>query len=227
MLGRNCSLRWRETGTSSLRNFSSRCCTCRGVRWHGPDLVWEHSFLPLEAPVSSAFGVVLGTAGHAIGWPMPRGGSQSISNALADYFRELGGRIEINRGVQNLNDLPKSRVTLFDTTAWEFPRIAGDRLPPRYRNRLENFRHTPGVFKIDYAPNGPIPWKAKPANEPGRSISVAFSMKSLRQSATSLMAKFPERPFVLVAQQSLFDNTRAPRGAHALDVLPRSIRLQD
>src|SRR5947207_8595352 len=100
-----------------------------------------HSFLPLESPVSSAVALVLGSAGHAVGWPIPRRGSQSISNALANYFRELGGKIETGRRIENLDQLPKSRVTFFDTTVWQFARIAGDRLPTRYRQRLENFKH--------------------------------------------------------------------------------------
>src|SRR5216117_3695663 len=88
-----------------------------------------HSFLPLEAPVSSAFALVLGLAGHAVGWPVPRNGSQQIATALASYLHELGGRIEVNPRLDNLNDLPKSRVILLDTSVWEFLRIAGNRLP--------------------------------------------------------------------------------------------------
>ncbi len=110
-----------------------------------------HSFLPLESLVSSAFGFVLGTAGHAVGWPIPRGGSQSISNALANYLGELGGKIEVNSRIENLDQLPESRATLFDMTAWQFARVAGNQLPSGYRRRLENFRHAPGIFKIDYA----------------------------------------------------------------------------
>src|SRR5206468_8545126 len=110
-----------------------------------------HSFLPLEAPASSAFALVLGLAGHAVGWPIPRGGSQQISNALATYLRELGGNIEVNHRIENLPDLPKSRAILLDVSVWEFLRIAGQQLPSRYRRRLESFRHAPGIFKIDYA----------------------------------------------------------------------------
>src|SRR5260370_4529504 len=116
-----------------------------------------HSFLPLESLVSSAFGLVLGRAGHAVGWRIPRGGSQSISNALAKYLIKLGGEIEIDRRIHNLEQLPKSRVTLFDTTVWQLARIAGDRFPNRYRRRLENFTHAPGIFKIDYALSSLIP----------------------------------------------------------------------
>src|SRR5437764_1037823 len=126
-----------------------------------------HSFLPLESPVSSAFGLVLGSAGHAVGWPIPRGGSQSISNALAKSFIRLAGEIEIDRRIQNLEQLPKSRVTLFDTTVWQLARITGERLPARYRQRLENFRHAPGIFKIDYALSSPIPWKVEGCRRAG------------------------------------------------------------
>src|SRR3954454_16325609 len=92
-----------------------------------------HSFLPLEAPVSSAFALVLGLAGHAVGWPIPRGGSQQISNALADYLRELGGKIELNRRIENLRDLPKSRAIFLDVSVWEFLQIASHEMPSGYR----------------------------------------------------------------------------------------------
>src|ERR1044071_8074630 len=109
-----------------------------------------HSFLPLEAIASSAFGLVLGMAGHAVGWPIPQGGSQQIANALANYLRELGGKIETNRRVENLHDLPKSRAIFLDVSVWEFLHIAYEQLPSAYRLRLESFRHAPGIFKIDY-----------------------------------------------------------------------------
>ena len=114
-----------------------------------------HSFLPLEAVGSSAFALVLGLAGHAVGWPIPRGGSQQIANALASHLRELGGKIEINQPVENLNDLPKSRAILLDVSVWEFLRIASGQLPSAYRRRLESFQHGPGIFKIDYALSEP------------------------------------------------------------------------
>ena len=126
-----------------------------------------HSFLPLEAPASSAFALVLGLAGHAVGWPIPRGGSQQISNALADYLRELGGKIEVNHRIENLRDLPKSRAILLDVSVWEFLRIAGQEMPSSYRRRLESFRHAPGIFKIDYALSEPIPWKAEACRRAG------------------------------------------------------------
>ncbi len=175
-----------------------------------------HSFLPLESPVSSAFALVLGAAGHAVGWPVPRGGSQSIANALADHFLALGGKIEIGQRIENLNQLPKSRATLFDTTVWQFARVAGDRLPNGYRRRLESFKHAPGIFKIDYALSSPIPWKAEECRRAG-TVHLGGTIDEIANAERDVArGKVPERPFVLVAQQSLFDETRAPGGQHTL-----------
>ena len=175
-----------------------------------------HSFLPLEAPASSAFALVLGLAGHAVGWPIPRGGSQQISNALASSLRDLGGKIEVNCPIENLNDLPKSRAILLDVSVWEFLRLAGQQLPSRYRRHLESFRHGPGVFKIDYALRSPIPWKAEACRRAG-TIHVGGGIEEIAASEREVArGKIPERPFVLVAQQSLFDQTRAPHNQHTL-----------
>src|ERR1051325_6825331 len=164
-----------------------------------------HSFLPLEAPVSAAFALVLGTAGHAVGWPSPRGGSQSISNALADYLGELGAKIETNRKIDNLDQLPKARAVLFDISVWQFARIAGDRLPIRYRRRLENFRHAPGVFKIDYALSAPTPWKAEACRRAGTVHLGGTFAETAGAERDAARGKLPARPFVLVAQQSCLD----------------------
>src|SRR5215471_17880840 len=175
-----------------------------------------HSFLPLEAPVSSAFALVLGLAGHAVGWPIPRSGSQQISSALAAYLRELGGTIEVNRRTENLRDLPKSRAILLDLSVWEFLRIAGQELPARYRRKLQSFRHAPGVFKIDYALSEAIPWKAEACRRAG-TIHLGGGIDEIAVTEREVArGKIPERPFALVAQQSLFDETRAPRGQHTL-----------
>jgi phytoene dehydrogenase-like protein len=175
-----------------------------------------HSFLPLEAPVSSAFGLVLGLAGHVVGWPIPRGGSRKITSALAAYLRELGGKIEVEHRVDDLNDLPKSRAVMLDISVWEFLRIAGHRMPPRYRRRLESFRHAPGIFKIDYALSEPIPWKAEACRRAG-TVHLSGTMNEIAVAESDISrGKIPERPFVLVAQQSLFDKTRAPAGQHTL-----------
>ena len=175
-----------------------------------------HSFLPLESIASSAFGLVLGMAGHAVGWPIPRGGSQTIANALANYLRELGGKIEINHRAENLNDLPKSRAVLLDVSVWEFLRIAREQLPTAYRRRLESFRHGPGIFKIDYALSKPIPWKAEACRRAG-TVHLGGTMDEMAAAERDVACgRIPERPFTLVAQQSLFDETRAPRGQHTL-----------
>jgi phytoene dehydrogenase-like protein len=175
-----------------------------------------HSFLPLESPVSSAFGLVLGTAGHAVGWPIPRGGSQSISNALANYLSQLGGKIHVNSRIDRLDQLPKSRATLFDMTAWQFARIAGNQLPSGYRRRLEIFRHAPGIYKIDYALGSPIPWKAEACRKAG-TIHLGGTLEEIAESEREIArGKIPKRPFTLIAQQSVFDNSRAPDGKHTL-----------
>jgi phytoene dehydrogenase-like protein len=175
-----------------------------------------HSFLPLESIASSAFALVLGTAGHVVGWPIPRGGSQSISNALAAYLRELGGKIEVNRPIESLNDLPKSRAVLLDLSVWEFLRIAGGQLPDGYRRRLESFRHGPGIFKIDYALSDPVPWKAEVCRRAG-TLHIGGTIDEIAAAERDVAhGKIPERPFTLVAQQSLFDETRAPRDRHTL-----------
>ena len=175
-----------------------------------------HSFLPLDAPVSSAFALVLALAGHAVGWPIPRGGSQRISSALAAYLYELGGSIEVNHRIENLRDLPKSRATLLDLSVWEFLWIAGQELPARYRSKLQSFRHAPGIFKIDYALSEPVPWKAAACRHAG-TIHLGGAIDEITATEHEIAhGKIPERPFVLVAQQSLFDETRAPRGQHTL-----------
>jgi phytoene dehydrogenase-like protein len=175
-----------------------------------------HSFLPLESIASSAFGLVLGMAGHAVGWPIPRGGSQAIANALAGYLGELGGKIETNHRVENLNDLPKSRAVLLDVSVWEFLRISRGQLPTTYRRRLESFRHGPGVFKIDYALSESIPWKAEACRRAG-TIHLGGTMDETAAVERDIArGRIPEHPFTLVAQQSLFDETRAPHGQHTL-----------
>ena len=175
-----------------------------------------HSFLPLETLSSAAIGLVLGMAGHAVGWPLPRGGSQAIANALAGYLRELGGEIEVNRRIDNLDQLPKSRAIVLDVTPWQFVRMGASRLPSRYRRRLDRFRHAPGVCKIDYALSAPIPWGADECRRAG-TVHLGGTLAEIAAGEREVAAgRHPECPFVLVAQQSLFDETRAPRGQHTL-----------
>ncbi|WP_437735257.1 phytoene desaturase family protein [Sorangium sp. So ce1335] len=173
-----------------------------------------HAFLPLEALFSASFGIVLALAAHAAGWPLVRTGSQALVDALAAILRARGGEIETGRAVTSLDELPEARAYLFDTTPSAMARIAGDRLPAGYRRRLERFRHGPGVFKVDYALDGPIPWKA-PAAARAATVHVGGALDEIAASERSLDRDAPaERPFCLVAQQSLFDGTRAPAGKH-------------
>lgn len=173
-----------------------------------------HSMMPLEWPATAAFGLVLTTCAHVIGWPMARGGSQAIVDAMASYLRSLGGEIITSAPVTSLADLPPARAVLFDVTPRQLLRIAGDRLPAYYRRQLRRFRYNPGVFKIDWALSGPIPWQA-PAVARAATIHLGGTMPEIAAAERAVwQGKHPERPFVLVAQQSLFDSTRAPHGQH-------------
>jgi phytoene dehydrogenase-like protein len=173
-----------------------------------------HSFLALDAAASASFGLVLALVGHATDWPCARGGSQQIVDSLAAYLRSLGGHIEVDREVRALADIPPSRAVLFDVTPGALERIAGPALPQGYRRQLRAFRHGPGVFKIDWALAGPIPWKA-PECAQAATVHVAGPYEEIVASEyAATHGAIAERPFVLVAQQSLFDNTRAPAGQH-------------
>lgn len=173
-----------------------------------------HSFLPLDAPGSASFGLVLALAAHAVDWPVVRGGSQRLVEGLTAHLRSLGGEVETGRPVRRLSDLPPHRVALFDVMPRALERIAGDALPDRYRRALRRYRAGPGVFKIDWALRGPIPWKAPEcALAATVHLGASFDEIAVSESAANGGAH-AERPFVLVAQQSLFDVTRAPAGAH-------------
>jgi phytoene dehydrogenase-like protein len=173
-----------------------------------------HSILPLEAPFSAAFGLVIALAGHAFGWPCARGGSQSIVDALAWILLENKGEIVAGARVESLDDLPDSRVVVFDTAPRAMARICGDALPSSYRKKLERFRHGPGIFKVDWALDGPIPWRAKECMR-AATVHVGGSIDELVASERAPSeGEIAERPFVLVAQQSVFDETRAPEGKH-------------
>jgi phytoene dehydrogenase-like protein len=174
-----------------------------------------HSFLALEQRPSAAFGLVLGLLAHAVGWPLPRGGTQRIADALAAYLRDLGGEIQTNCRVENIDQLPLARAILLDVTPLQLLLIAGHKLPSSYRSKLENYRYGPGVFKLDYALSGPIPWKAEACSRAG-TVHVCGSFEEVADSERQVIeGKHPEKPFVLLAQPSLFDHSRAPEGKHA------------
>ncbi|RYF64726.1 MAG: NAD(P)/FAD-dependent oxidoreductase [Cytophagaceae bacterium] len=171
-----------------------------------------HSIQPLSNLTTSAIALVLMTAGHLYDWPIPKGGSQTIANALASYFRSIGGKLETGRLVQSLGDIPPTRVVLFDVTPRQLLSIAGERFSSIYRKQLEHYRYGMGVFKIDWALDGPIPFTAPECRSAGTiHIGGTFEEITDAEQATSA-GKHPDKPYVLLAQQSLFDPSRSPDG---------------
>jgi len=173
-----------------------------------------HAIMPLEWPLTSAFGLMLGTLAHRVGWPLPRGGSQAIADALADHLKDLGGEIETDHEVQSLDELPSARAVLLDVTPLQLLNIAGEQLPSGYRGQLGKYRYGPGVFKVDWALSEPIPWRAEACRRAG-TVHLGSSFKEIALSERLVwQGKVAERPYTLVTQQSLFDDTRAPAGQH-------------
>ncbi len=173
-----------------------------------------HSMLPLEQSPSGAFGLALGIAGHAVGWPLPRGGSQSIVDALVAHLQSLGGEVETGQTVRSLADLPPSRLVFADISPKHWLAIAGDKLPPSYRAALSRYRYGMGAFKLDWALDGPIPWKSPDVARAGTVHLGASRAEISASERASARGEIAERPYVLLAQQSLFDSTRAPQGKH-------------
>src|SRR5271165_3187746 len=172
-----------------------------------------HSFLSLDQPLSTAVGLVLGAAAHAVGWPVPEGGAQAVTDALSSYLEELGSKIHLSRRITALDDLPPG-LTLCDIAPRQLLAIAGDRLTASYRRSLSRFRPGPGAFKVDYALSGPIPWKARECLR-AITVHVGGTLEEIAESEWAMAhGQHAERPFVLVAQPSLFDATRAPAGKH-------------
>lgn len=175
-----------------------------------------HSIMDLDKLVTSAIALVLGAAGHAAGWPLPEGGSQMITRSMASYFRSLGGVIETGFRVRSLAQLNPSKAVLFDLTPKQVLSIVGDRFPPGYRKLLEKFRYGAGVFKIDYILKSPVPWadprcgRAGTVHLGGTFAEIAAAEKEMSRGGHSA------RPYVLVAQQSMFDPTRTPGMKHTL-----------
>jgi phytoene dehydrogenase-like protein len=173
-----------------------------------------HAMMPLEWPATAAFGLMLGTLAHAVGWPLPQGGTQRLAEAMAAYLADLGGEIVTGRRVASLAELPPARAILLDVTPREALKIAGDQLPVGYRRRLERYRYGPGVFKIDWALDGPIPWTAEACRRAG-TVHLGSTLAEITHSEKLVwQGKLSERPYTLVTQQSLFDGTRAPAGKH-------------
>ncbi|MGH2997561.1 MAG: phytoene desaturase family protein, partial [Gaiellaceae bacterium] len=175
-----------------------------------------HSIQPLGRPVTASFGLMLGLLGHAVGWPLARGGSQKIADALVSYLRTLGGEVVTGRHVESMDELPPARAVLFDVTPRQLVRIAGKRLPDRYRRALERYRYGPGVFKLDLALDGPIPWRAAECAR-AATVHLGGTLGEIAAGEEAVwQGEHPEKPYVLLAQQSLFDATRAPEGKHTV-----------
>ena len=173
-----------------------------------------HSMLALDTPATAAAGLLLGTLGHVAGWPVARGGSQSIVDAMACHLRGLGGEITTGVTVKSAECLPASDAVLFDVTPRQLVQIAGERLPAGYKEQLSRYRYGPGVFKVDYALDGPVPWKA-PECRQAATVHLGGTLEEIADAEAAVWrGEHPERPFLLTAQQSLFDPTRAPAGKH-------------
>lgn len=173
-----------------------------------------HAILPLERAVSGAIALTFLIAGHVEPWPVAAGGSHAIARALAGLVRASGGRIETGIRVRSLADLPPARVYLFDTSPAQLAAIAEPVLPARYLRRLRRYRYGPGVFKLDWALDGAIPWRDPRCLE-ASTVHVGGSLEQLAAAEAAVWrGEHPERPFVMVCQQSQFDPTRAPPGKH-------------
>src|SRR5215204_2865143 len=175
-----------------------------------------HSFLPLEKSPSALFGLLLGTLGHAFGWPFPKGGSQRIADALTSYLLDLGGEVYTGFRVDSVEEVPRTRTVLLDVTPRQLLDIAGAHFTERYRRALKDYRYGPGVFKVDFALDGPIPWRAVECLRAG-TVHLGGTLEEISAGEAAVWrGEHPERPFVLLAQQSLFDATRAPADKHTV-----------
>ncbi len=173
-----------------------------------------HSLLPLDKRPSAAFGLVLAMFGHVAGWPFPQGGAQRISDALASYLRSLGGEIFTSTPVSSLQDIPDAQATLLDLTPKQLAEVTRERIPKSYLNRMKRYRYGMGAFKVDWALDGPIPWVATECSQ-SATVHVGGSFSEIAGAEETVWrGGHPEKPFVLLAQHTLFDPTRAPEGKH-------------
>jgi phytoene dehydrogenase-like protein len=172
--------------------------------------------LPLDYWGSAAFGLVLAITGHAVGWPVARGGAQRLSNALAAHFLALGGEIICNRTINSLGELPSSRVVLCDVTPRQLLALAGDRLSISFGKKLQRYRYGMAAFKMDWALSGPVPWRARDCAR-AATVHLGGTLEEIADSeASAWRGEDASKPFVLLAQPSLFDSSRAPEGKHTL-----------
>lgn len=175
-----------------------------------------HSIIPLEKSFTASFGLVLASSLHSVGWPIAKGGSSSISNSLAEYFESLGGMIRTNNRIQDTSQLPPSKVVLYDLTPHQIVKIADKELPLRFINKFLNFKYGPGAYKMDFALSEPVPWTNKECSGAG-TLHLGGSFEEIAYSERETWkGNHPEKPYVLISQPSLFDDSRAPKGKHTL-----------
>lgn len=208
------SLRFGLSAIQSATSLSKRFVTAEAKGLFAG--MAAHSFLPLEKLSTAAIGLVLMANGHLGGWPLPKGGSQKLADALVSYFRSLGGKIETNWMVKSVDELPGARAIIFDIGPKQLLKIAGDRLPVNYKKRLAKYRYGPGVFKIDWILDGQVPFTNADCKKAG-TVHLGGSIEEIATSERlAFNGQHAENPFVLLAQQSLFDNSRAPIGKQVL-----------
>jgi phytoene dehydrogenase-like protein len=175
-----------------------------------------HSVLPLEFLTTAGFGLALVVAAHAVGWPVARGGSQRVADGLAAYLKSLGGEIVTGERIDSLDALPPSRVVLCDVSPRQLVQLAGDRMPPRHRDKLLRYRYGPGVFKMDWTLSGPVPWTAEGCRRAG-TIHLGSTLAEIADSERAAWeGRVHDKPYVLLVQPSVADPTRAPAGKHVL-----------
>jgi phytoene dehydrogenase-like protein len=175
-----------------------------------------HSMRPLTAPLTGGFGLLFALLGHRVGWPVPRGGSDAITAALVAELDALGGEVKTGCEIRDLGDLPKARATLLDVSPRQLLDLAGDRLPAGYARSLRRFRYNPGVSKVDWAIAGPVPWLA-PACRKTVTVHVGGTLAEVARSEAEVIAgRHPERPFCLVVQPGVVDDSRAPADQQTL-----------
>ena len=173
-----------------------------------------HAIAPLTSLATAGVALLFALAGHEVGWPFARGGSQAITTALSGYLRWLGGEVETGRRITSLSEVGEARAYLLDLAPWNVGDVTGERLPADYVARLQRCPHGPGVFKIDYALSGPVPWRDERCRQAG-TVHIGPSLADIsRALAAATHGRAPQRPFLITAQQSLFDSTRAPDGKH-------------
>ncbi|MFW6125554.1 MAG: phytoene desaturase family protein [Chloroflexota bacterium] len=206
-------LRFGRIAIRSVTSLANSVFTGEHARAFLADL-GAHSIMPLERASTAAYALMLCAAGHAVGWPLVRRGSQAIADALAQRLESLNGHIVTGTRIRSIEDLPPSRVVLLDVIPREILSIAGSRLSPGYRKQLEANQYGPGVFKVDWALDGPIPWKVSGCQRAG-TVHLGGGPEGIVESERAAQrGEHPERPFVILAQPSLFDRTRAPQRKH-------------